>query len=91
MNDSVLVHKHLIVRAEAINPPMDVQHLTDWLHNFIDSINMKVLMGPYVIYHDVPGNRGITGAAIIETSHIVMHVWDEPSPALMQFDVYFLW
>jgi hypothetical protein len=23
-------------------------------------------------YHDVPGNRGITGAAIIETSHIVM-------------------
>jgi hypothetical protein len=49
---------------------------------------MKVLMGPYVIYHDVPGNRGITGAAIIETSHIVMHVWDEPSPALMQFDVY---
>jgi S-adenosylmethionine/arginine decarboxylase-like enzyme len=88
MNDSVLVHKHLIVRAEAVNPPMDVQHLTDWLHNFIDSINMKVLMGPYVIYHDVPGNRGITGAAIIETSHIVMHVWDECSPALMQFDVY---
>jgi S-adenosylmethionine/arginine decarboxylase-like enzyme len=88
MNDSVLVHKHLIVRAEAISPPMDVQHLTEWLHNFIDSINMKVLMGPYVIYHDVPGNRGITGAAIIETSHIVMHVWDEPSPALMQFDVY---
>jgi S-adenosylmethionine/arginine decarboxylase-like enzyme len=88
MNDSVLVHKHLIVRAEAVNPPMDVQHLTDWLHNFINSINMKVLMGPYVTYHDVPGNRGITGAAIIETSHIVMHVWDECSPALMQFDVY---
>jgi S-adenosylmethionine/arginine decarboxylase-like enzyme len=62
--------------------------LTEWLQDFITSINMKVLMGPYVIYHDVPGNRGITGAAIIETSHIVMHVWDECSPALMQFDVY---
>jgi len=84
----VLVHKHLIVRAEAVNPPMVEQHLKDWLFNFIKYINMKVLMGPYVIYHDVPGNRGITGAAIIETSHIVMHVWDEPSPALMQFDVY---
>ena len=84
----VLVHKHLIVRAEAVNPPMVEQQLKDWLCNFIESINMKVLMGPYVIYHDVPGNRGITGAAIIETSHIVMHVWDEPSPALMQFDVY---
>jgi len=88
MNQQILVHKHLIVRAEAVNPPMEVPHLTDWLHNFIDFINMKVLMGPYVVYHDVPGNRGITGATIIETSHIVMHVWDEPSPALMQFDVY---
>ena len=84
----VLVHKHLIVRAEAVNPPVVEQQLKDWLCNFIESINMKVLMGPYVIYHDVPGNRGITGAAIIETSHIVMHVWDEPSPAMMQFDVY---
>ena len=84
----VLVHKHLIVRAEAINPPMNEEFLTKWLQDFIKYINMKVLMGPYVIYHDVPGNRGITGAAIIETSHIVMHVWDEPSPALMQFDVY---
>jgi hypothetical protein len=32
MNDSVLVHKHLIVRAEAISPPMNVQKfLTTWL------------------------------------------------------------
>ena len=84
----VLVHKHLIIRAEAVKPPMEIPYLTDWLHNFIDSINMKVLMGPYVTYHDIPGNRGITGAAIIETSHIIMHVWDEVSPALMQFDVY---
>jgi len=84
----ILVHKHLIVRAEAISPPMDTDFLTKWLEDFIKFINMKVLMGPYVVYHDVPGNRGITGAAIIETSHIVMHVWDEPSPALMQFDVY---
>jgi S-adenosylmethionine/arginine decarboxylase-like enzyme len=84
----ILVHKHLIVRAEAISPPMDTGFLTKWLEDFIKFINMKVLMGPYVVYHDLPGNRGITGAAIIETSHIVMHVWDEPSPALMQFDVY---
>ena len=88
MENSLLVHKHLIVRAEAVKPPMDESFLKDWMMDFIKSINMKVLMGPYVIYHNVPGNRGITGAAIIETSHIVMHVWDEPNPALMQFDVY---
>ena len=46
------------------------------------------MMGPYVKYSHMVGNRGITGAAIIETSHIVMHVWDEVSPALIQFDVY---
>jgi S-adenosylmethionine/arginine decarboxylase-like enzyme len=88
MENALLVHKHLIVRAEAVKPPMDEAYLTEWLNDFIKSINMKVLMGPYVIYHNVPGNRGITGAAIIETSHIVMHIWDEISPALMQFDVY---
>ena len=88
MAGEVLVHKNLIIRAEAVSPPMNVEFLTGWLKDFIKFINMKVLMGPYVVYHDVPGNRGITGAAIIETSHIVMHVWDEPSPALMQFDVY---
>jgi hypothetical protein len=35
MSEEILVHKHLIVRAEAINPPMEVQHLTDWLHNLL--------------------------------------------------------
>ena len=88
MSNNVLVHKHLIIRAEAVKPPVEISFLTNWLQDFIKSIKMKVLMGPYVVYHNVPGNRGITGAAIIETSHIIMHVWDEPSPALMQFDVY---
>ena len=88
MKNSLLIHKHLIVRAEVNNPPKDVDKLTEWLKDFIASINMKIMLGPYVAYSETPGNRGITGAAIIETSHIVMHVWDEPSPALMQFDVY---
>ena len=44
--------------------------------------------GPYVKYCPTPGNRGITGVAVIETSHIAIHVWDETDPAIMQFDVY---
>ncbi len=88
MNNKLLVHKNLIVRAEAVNPPMDEEFLRRWLEKFIDEIGMKVMMGPYVKYSHMVGNRGITGAAIIETSHIVMHVWDEPNPALLQFDVY---
>jgi S-adenosylmethionine/arginine decarboxylase-like enzyme len=88
MKNSLLVHKHLIVRAEAIRPPVDEEQLKTWMLDFIDSINMKVMMGPYVKYCSMEGNRGITAIAVIETSHIVMHVWDEPNPALMQFDVY---
>jgi S-adenosylmethionine/arginine decarboxylase-like enzyme len=88
MENKVLVHKHLIVRAEAKNPPMDETVLTEWFKKFIEEIGMKVMMGPYVKYSHMIGNRGITGAAIIETSHIVVHFWDEVSPALMQFDVY---
>jgi S-adenosylmethionine/arginine decarboxylase-like enzyme len=88
MSNNLLVHKHLIVRAEAVSPPMDEEFLKRWLEKFIEEIGMKVMMGPYVKYSNMVGNRGITGAAIIETSHIVMHVWDEPNPALLQFDVY---
>jgi len=88
MDNKLLVHKHLIIRAEAHNPPMEEDYLRWWFEKFIKDIGMKVMMGPYIKYCDMKGNRGITGAAIIETSHIVMHVWDEPDPAIIQFDVY---
>lgn len=88
MKKNLLVHKHLIIRAEASRPPTDEEQLKEWMTRFIESINMKVFMGPYVKYCHMQGNRGITAVAIIETSHIAMHIWDEPKPALMQFDVY---
>ena len=88
MKNPIKVHKHLIIRAEANKVPTDEEQLTEWLKEFIASINMKILMGPYVKYCNVEGNRGITGIAVIETSHIAIHVWDEPNPALMQIDVY---
>ena len=88
MDNKLLVHKHLIVRAEVYRPPMDEEFLRRWFQDFIEQIGMKVMMGPYVKYSNIEGNRGITGAAIIETSHIVMHIWDEVHPALMQFAVY---
>lgn len=49
---------------------------------------MKILMGPYAVYSDMVGNRGLTAVTIIETSHIALHVWDEDDPSLMQLDVY---
>ena len=88
MKNPIQVHKHLIIRAEANKVPTDEEQLTKWLKDFIEFIGMKILMGPYVKYCTMEGNRGITGIAVIETSHIAIHIWDEPVPALIQMDVY---
>jgi len=84
----VLEHKHLIVRAELNNPPQCTTAIELWMRNLVDAIDMKILMGPYSVYSDMIGNRGLTAVTIIETSHIALHVWDECSPALAQLDVY---
>ena len=84
----VLEHKHLIVRAELDNPPMDVSEVDEWIKALVEKIGMKILMGPYAVYSEMENNRGLTMVAIIETSHIVLHTWDECTPGLMQLDVY---
>lgn len=81
-------HKHLIIRAEVTAPPVDPIWATTWLTQLVQKIGMKILMGPYATYCNVPGNAGLTAAVIIETSHIVMHVWDEGEYGEIQFDVY---
>jgi S-adenosylmethionine/arginine decarboxylase-like enzyme len=49
---------------------------------------MEICQGPITAYVDVPGNKGLTGVVIIETSHIAVHIWDEVNPGLLQMDVY---
>jgi len=83
-----LVHKHVIIRAEVLNPPTDENLVSNSVKTLIEQIGMKILMGPYAKYCDMVGNRGLTVATIIETSHIVMHTWDECNPAIVQLDVY---
>ena len=83
-----LVHKHVIIRAEVLSPPTNENLVSNSVKDLIERIGMKLLMGPYAKYVDMPGNKGLTVAAIIETSHIVMHTWDECDPALVQLDVY---
>ena len=81
-------HKHLIVRAEVNNPPMSEEEAKTSIVELIDRIDMKLLMGPFAKYVEVAGNRGLTVASIIETSHVVLHSWDEQAPAVVQLDVY---
>jgi S-adenosylmethionine/arginine decarboxylase-like enzyme len=81
-------HKHLMVRAQTLNPPKDTGVVNQWLKELVDSLNMKILQGPFSTYVNKKGNKGLTGAVLIETSHIAFHVWDEDYPALLQFDLY---
>ena len=83
-----LVHEHLIVRADVKNAPRNELRAKDWLRDLIEKLNMKIMMGPYAAYSTVEGNRGLTAVAIIETSHVVLHCWDECEPNMLQLDVY---
>ena len=83
-------HKHLIVRADIGWCPQeeDLNKISDWIRSLIKKIDMKLLAGPYTTYVSEAGNKGMTSVAIIETSHIALHIWEETSPGLMQLDVY---
>ena len=83
-------HKHLIVRDDIGWYPQeeDLNKISDWIRSLIRKIDMKLLAGPYTTYVNEEGNKGMTSVAIIETSHIALHIWDEINPGLMQLDVY---
>ena len=83
-------HKHLIVRADIGWCPKeeDLNTVSDWIRTLIKKIEMKLLAGPYTTYVNEIGNKGLTSVAVIETSHIALHIWDETDPGLMQLDVY---
>lgn len=83
-------HKHLIVRANIGWCPQkeDLNKISDWIRSLIKKIDMNLLAGPYTTYVSEVGNKGMTSVAIIETSHIALHIWDEVNPGLLQLDVY---
>jgi len=82
-------HKHIIIRANINKPPKDIRFIRKWINKLIISIGMKRLGGqPLAVYCDKEGNRGLTCLAILNTSHIALHTWDETNPGMLQLDVY---
>ncbi len=86
--NKILEHKHIIIRAEVSEPITNRNKAIKFLNRIIKAIDMKAMYGPTATYCKMPGNRGVTAFAIIETSHIALHIWDEVNPALVQLDVY---
>ena len=82
------LHNHILINGRVNYPPQDIDQTIQWLRDLVDAIDMKIVQGPFASYVDKEGNRGLTAAVMIETSHIAFHVWDEETPALLQFDLY---
>ena len=49
---------------------------------------MKELRAPTAVYHNEPGNRGMTADVLLTTSHGIVHFWDEAMPGILQLDLY---
>lgn len=84
----MIFHKHLLINAKINKPMQDTTVAEEFLKDLVSSIDMKIIKGPFAEYVDKEGNRGLTAIVMIETSHIAFHIWDEPNPSLLQFDLY---
>ena len=84
----MLKHNHIIIKAQINKPPKDIRFIRKWIKKLINAIGMKILGQPNAHYVNDKGNRGLTCLAVLSTSHIALHTWDEVSPALLQLDVY---
>jgi S-adenosylmethionine/arginine decarboxylase-like enzyme len=86
---SHLNHKHVIFKAKLSNPPTTELQIHRWIEAIVPEIGMEFFMGPYVKKSDLEGNKGITGVAIITTSHICLHTFDnDDGTSDLQLDVY---
>lgn len=84
----MIYHKHLLVNAKVNNPMKDEEEAIEFLRTLVERIDMKIIKGPFAHYVDAPGNEGLTAIVMIETSHIAFHIWDTPTPGMLQFDLY---
>ncbi len=84
----MLEHKHLLLMSSVHKPPINEKMIESWMLNLIETLHMKPLIVPKAVYCEKEGNKGMTCICAIETSHIVLHSWDEKKPAKIQLDVY---
>lgn len=75
-------------------PPKDAQEMEAFITFLIKRVDMNIaksetlLKNPMAYYCSAPGNEGVTGVGILETSHCAIHSWDSVFPAKVQIDLY---
>lgn len=86
--EEALVHHQLLVSANLGKTPSSKDDAEGWLKKLCCSIDMKILVGPFSSYSDDECNRGLTIGAVITTSHIVAHFWENVKPLRLELDIY---
>jgi len=81
-------HQHLLMKIWIQHPPKEVEVLNKWFIDLVHKVKMEVVGGPTSVYVDFPGNEGLTGTVTLATSHSSIHIWDQQTPAMAQFDLY---
>jgi hypothetical protein len=84
----MLVHEHLIVRAQIQHPPKSPSEALSFIKALLDRLGLVFLCPPIAAYCEDKGNRGVTALAAVNASHVALHTWDESTPAILQLDVY---
>ena len=93
-------HHHLLLRMETTKYPKQEEKpfVENLLRQIIIDLDMEIIGKPHLHYLKTPiENKGFTGTASIQTSHVSFHFWDQPakdwlqnkeSKSLLQFDIY---
>jgi S-adenosylmethionine/arginine decarboxylase-like enzyme len=93
-------HHHMLLRMETKKFPKreEQEKVANLIRRIILDLDMDIIGAPHLHYLDTPlENKGFTGVASIQTSHVSFHFWDVPakgwlqnteSNSLLQFDIY---
>jgi len=81
-------YQQLLINGITKSPVKNVQYAEIWMKDLLSLIENQVIIGPICYYLEKDNRRGLVCICATETSHITLHIWDEPFPCKIQFDFY---
>jgi S-adenosylmethionine/arginine decarboxylase-like enzyme len=77
-----------MINAKVDNPMSTETQMKEFLEKLTANVNIKIIKDPIIIYFHEEGNRGLRAISMTESNHMSVHIWDEPRPSLVRFDIY---
>lgn len=83
-----MAHLNFMLRAEIRRPLLTCGNARLFLRQAITACGMKIISGPHAVLGTVPGNEGVSAAAILDLSHAALHEWPWWEPPVVRVDIY---